>query len=57
MLNLRNRHVLSLRTEFAAAGSWLRSTRMPAGLQSASLWSALSGVMAPKDDPGGGPDS
>jgi len=55
MFNLRNRHVLSLRTEFAAAGSCLRSTRTAAAIVSSRFWMARSGVAAPTDDPGGGP--
>ena len=54
MFNLRNSHVLSLRTEFAA-GSWLRSTRTAAAMVSSRFGMALSGVATPIDDPGGGP--
>jgi len=55
MFNLRNCHVLSLRTEFAAAGSWLRSTRMAAAAVPSRLGMALRGIATPTDDPGGGP--
>ena len=55
MLNPRNRHVLSLRTQFAAAGSCLRSTHMAAGIVSSWFGMPLSGVATPIDDPGGGP--
>ena len=55
MFNMRNSHVLSLRTEFAAAGSCLRSTRTAAEMVSSRLWATLSGIALPIDDPGGGP--
>jgi len=55
MFNLRNCHVLSLRTEFAAAGSWLRSTRMAPAAVPSRLGMALCGIATPTDDPGGGP--
>jgi hypothetical protein len=55
MFNLRNRHVLSLRMEFAAAGACLRSMRTAAGIVSTRFGVALSGVATPIHDPGGGP--
>jgi hypothetical protein len=55
MLNLRNRHVLSLRIEFAAAGACLRSMRTAAGTAPSRFGMALSGVATPIHDPGGGP--
>jgi hypothetical protein len=55
MFNLRNNHVLSLRTEFAATGSCLRSARTAAGIVSSCFGMALAGVALPADDPGGGP--
>jgi hypothetical protein len=55
MFNPRNRHLLSLRTESAAVGSWLRSARTAAGIVSSRFGLALSGVAMPTDDPGGGP--
>jgi hypothetical protein len=57
MFNLRNSHVLPLRTAFAAAGSWLCSMRTAAGAVPSRFGVALSGVATPIDDPGGGPDS
>ena len=55
MFNMRNSHVLSLRTEFAAAGSCLRPMRTAAGVVSSRFGMALSGVATPINDPGGGP--
>jgi hypothetical protein len=55
MSNLRNCHALSLRTEFAAAGSCWRLMCAAAAIVSSRFGTALSDVAAPIDDPGGGP--